>query len=157
MTSNLANRKQCKRNRKWPKCRLWVLIYEYSERAIQWIPTWQGLEVFQKYLRPCALDRSSLSIGRVRQWERVFNMKFFAAVPFGRRAIIGYEFEDSAAEIQLPSRVQCFWLKENGGVTSLTLYYTRPTLSPFLWYISSFKKLYLEEQFSTLGPEAWKT
>ena len=31
-------------------------------RAIQWIPTWQGLSVFQKSLRFCALDESSHSI-----------------------------------------------------------------------------------------------
>ena len=43
----------------------WVLIWEYSMRAIQWIPTWQGLSVFQKSLRFCALDESSHSIERV--------------------------------------------------------------------------------------------
>ena len=30
-----------------------VLIWKYSARAIQWIPTWQGLDVFQKSLRLC--------------------------------------------------------------------------------------------------------
>ena len=44
---------------------LWVLIWKYSVAAIQWVPTWQGLDVFQKHLRSCALDESSLSIGRV--------------------------------------------------------------------------------------------
>ena len=29
-----------------------VLIWEYSARAIQWIPTWQGLDDFQKSLHP---------------------------------------------------------------------------------------------------------
>ena len=43
----------------------WVLIWEYSSKAIQWIPTWQGLEDFQKCACPCAVDESSLSIGRV--------------------------------------------------------------------------------------------
>ena len=43
----------------------WVLIREYSARAIQWIPTWQGLDGFQNSLDPCALYESSLSIGRV--------------------------------------------------------------------------------------------
>ena len=42
-----------------------VLIWEYLSIAIQWIQTWQGLDDFQKYLRPCALDESSLSIERV--------------------------------------------------------------------------------------------
>ena len=43
----------------------WVLIWEYSARAFQWVPTWQGLDVFQRYLCCWALDISSLSIGRV--------------------------------------------------------------------------------------------
>ena len=42
-----------------------VLIWENSARTFQWIPTWQGLDSFQKSLRSCALDKSSLSIGRV--------------------------------------------------------------------------------------------
>ena len=33
-------------------------------RAIQWIPTCQGLDGFQKYVRPCSLDECSLRIGR---------------------------------------------------------------------------------------------
>ena len=44
----------------------WVLIWEYSARAIQWVPTWQGLDEIQKSLRFCALDESSLSIRRVK-------------------------------------------------------------------------------------------
>ena len=44
---------------------IWVLIWEYSVRAIQWIPTWHGLDGFQKSLCPCALDEDSLKIGRV--------------------------------------------------------------------------------------------
>ena len=44
----------------------WALIWEFSTRAIQWMPTWQGLVVFQKVLRSCALDKSSLSNGRVK-------------------------------------------------------------------------------------------
>ena len=46
----------------------WVLIWEYSVRAIQWVPTWQGLDGFQKSLRICALDESSLSIVRVNSF-----------------------------------------------------------------------------------------
>ena len=41
----------------------WVLIGEYFARAFQWIPTWQGLDGFQKYLRLSVLDGSSLSKG----------------------------------------------------------------------------------------------
>ena len=33
-------------------------------RAIEWIPTFQCLDGFQKSLCPCALGESSLSIGR---------------------------------------------------------------------------------------------
>ena len=49
----------------------WVLIWQYSTRAFQWIPTWQGLDGFQNFLDPRALDKSSLSIGRVkrRDWH----------------------------------------------------------------------------------------
>ena len=43
----------------------WVLIWEYSARAIKWIPTWQGLDGFQKTLRPCPLGESSPSTVRV--------------------------------------------------------------------------------------------
>ena len=39
-------------------------------RTIQWIPTWQGLDGFQKCLRPCALEESSPSIGRVKRMRR---------------------------------------------------------------------------------------
>ena len=44
----------------------WVLIWEYSMRAIQRVPTRQGLDGFQKSLHFCALDESRLSIGRVK-------------------------------------------------------------------------------------------
>ena len=43
----------------------WVLSWEYSVRAIRWIPTWHGLDVFQKSLHSYVLDESSLGIGRV--------------------------------------------------------------------------------------------
>ena len=44
----------------------WVLIWDKLVRAIQWIPTWQGLDGFQILLPPGALDECSLSIGRVK-------------------------------------------------------------------------------------------
>ena len=46
---------------------IWVLIWECPTRAIHWIPIWQGLDVFQKSLHPCALDEGSLSIWRVKE------------------------------------------------------------------------------------------
>ena len=52
---------------------IWVLIWEYSVRAIQWIPTWHGFEGLQKSLRLCALQESSLSIERVK-WNLFQNI-----------------------------------------------------------------------------------
>ena len=52
---------------------IWVLIWMHSVRAFQWIPTWQGLEGFQESLRPCALDKSILSIWRFKG----FNVPWF--------------------------------------------------------------------------------
>ena len=43
-----------------------ILTWENLLRVIKWIPTWQGLDVFQKYLHSCALNKSSLTIGRVK-------------------------------------------------------------------------------------------
>ena len=44
----------------------WVLIWEYSERAFQWIPTYQGIDVFQKYSRPCALVKVASALEGLR-------------------------------------------------------------------------------------------
>ena len=52
---------------KWLKPLHMVFIWKYSARAIQWIPTWQGLDGFQRSLCPCALNKSSLNIGRVKE------------------------------------------------------------------------------------------
>ena len=35
-------------------------------RAIQWIPTWTGLDGFQRSLHPCIWGKLSLNIGRVK-------------------------------------------------------------------------------------------
>ena len=43
-----------------------LLLGQYSARASQWIPTWQGLDGFQISLRHCDLDERSLSIERVK-------------------------------------------------------------------------------------------
>ena len=59
--ANLANAKWCKKTEKWLKPWHMVLIWEYSARVFQLIPTWQGLVAFQK-----ALDKRNLSIGRVK-------------------------------------------------------------------------------------------
>ena len=53
---------------------IWVLIREYLARAIQWIPTWQGLDGFQRSLHPCALNESGLSNVRVK-------LRNYSAVP----------------------------------------------------------------------------
>ena len=60
-----AKRKWCKKIRNDWNPGTWVIIWEYSARAIWWILTWQGLDGFQKSLRLCSLDESSISIGRV--------------------------------------------------------------------------------------------
>ena len=43
----------------------WVLIWEYSPKAIQWIPAQQGLDGLNLYVHPYVLYKNSLSIGRV--------------------------------------------------------------------------------------------
>ena len=51
LVANLAITKWCKKKLKndWNPG-TWVLIWEYSERVIQWIPSWQGLDGFKKLL-----------------------------------------------------------------------------------------------------------
>ena len=47
----------------------WVLIWEHSARAFQWVPTQHSCDDFHKSLHSCALDESSLRIERVnRLW-----------------------------------------------------------------------------------------
>ena len=41
---------------------IWVLIWEYSVRDIQWVPTWWGLDGFQKSSRSCALSKVALAL-----------------------------------------------------------------------------------------------
>ena len=59
LVANLANTKLCKNTEKMTE----ILAHGYSsesesERAIQWIPTWQVLDGFQTSLRPCVLNES---------------------------------------------------------------------------------------------------
>ena len=65
LVANLANTKWCKNMDNDQNPGKWVLIWKCSVRAIQWIPTLQGLDAFKKYLCPCAFDKSRLSIRRV--------------------------------------------------------------------------------------------
>ena len=62
LVANLANTKWCKKLINDWNPSTWVLIWQYSARAIQWIPTWQSL-------RPYALDESCISIGGVKLLE----------------------------------------------------------------------------------------
>ena len=62
LVAHLANTKRCKKHEMWLNPGIWVLIWEYSVRAIQWIPTWPGLDGFQESQHRCAFDESSLSI-----------------------------------------------------------------------------------------------
>ena len=70
---NLTNRKGCQKNLKadWNPG-TWVLIWEYSAIAFEWIPTWQGLGGFQKSLHLCTLDESALSIEKVNEYSVTF-------------------------------------------------------------------------------------
>ena len=45
----------------------WVLIWEYSARAIHWIERWQGFYVFQISLHPFTLDESIFNMCRYRK------------------------------------------------------------------------------------------
>ena len=65
LVANLGNAKWCKNLKNDWNPGILVLIWEHSTRAIQWVPTWPGLDGFQKSLRPSALEKSSLSIRRV--------------------------------------------------------------------------------------------
>ena len=86
VVANLADTKWCKKKpEKWLILGTSVLICEYSARAIQWIPTWQGLDGFQKSLRLW------LSIGRVRMMEvKMWNAGAFSATSF---SWIGIRFQ----------------------------------------------------------------
>ena len=62
--ANLAKKMMQKKPEKSQKPWQMVLIWEYAVRAFQWIPTWQGLDGFQK--SSClALDESSFRVGKV--------------------------------------------------------------------------------------------
>ena len=65
LVANFVNTKCCKMLKNDRNPAKWVLIWEYSAWAIQWIPTWQGLDDFWKYSNLCACGESSLGIGRV--------------------------------------------------------------------------------------------
>ena len=52
--------------------RTWVLIWEYSARAIQWIPPLQGLDGSEKSLHPYTLDESSPAL----EWEEMHSLLF---------------------------------------------------------------------------------
>ena len=74
---NLAIAKLCKILWNWLKPWQMGTHLEYSVRAIQWTPTWQGLDDSQKALSPCALDKSSFSIDRVK----IVYYPFFVHLP----------------------------------------------------------------------------
>ena len=53
LVANSVNTKWSKKPENYWNCGKWVLIWEYSARAIQWIPTWQGFDGFQKFAFLC--------------------------------------------------------------------------------------------------------
>ena len=73
LLANLTNKNDAKNLKNDWNTGTWVLIWEYSVRTIQWIPTWQGSDCFQKSLHPCALGNSCLSIVRVNPYPANHN------------------------------------------------------------------------------------
>ena len=72
LVANFANTKWCKNAENDWNPGKWVLIGEYSVRAIHWTLSCQGLDGFQfLFLHLCALDESSLSIGSVNTWANL--------------------------------------------------------------------------------------
>ena len=72
-------------------------------RAIQWIPTRQGSNGFQKTLYPCHLDKSRVSIGRVKacannsiQFSASIKARTAAVTTLrcGKRISLGFSQED---------------------------------------------------------------
>ena len=72
------------------------MAHWYSVRAIQLIPTCEGLDGFQKSLCPCALDESSLSIGRVNSWNvhhhQLMTKMYYFRVKLGQKLATQYIF-----------------------------------------------------------------
>ena len=67
LVANCGIIKWHKKAEKWLKpWNMGIHLRVLSECLIQWIPTWQGLDVFQRSLHHCALDEGSLSIWRVK-------------------------------------------------------------------------------------------
>ena len=67
LVANLANTKWCKKAEKWLKPRqMGTHLRVLSESSPMNTNMWQGLDDFQKYLRSCVWDNSSLRIGRVK-------------------------------------------------------------------------------------------
>ena len=67
LVANFAKYKMTQKNWKRTKTLAYGYPSESTAWALQFIPTWQGLGVFQKSLHPCALDERSLSIWSVKQ------------------------------------------------------------------------------------------
>ena len=53
----------------------WALIWEYSSRAIQWIPTWQGFRWFSKIFAFLCFVRKKPRIRRVNLFNNDFTCK----------------------------------------------------------------------------------
>ena len=62
LVANMVITKWCKKPENDWNPGKWVLIWEYSTRAIQWIPIWQGLDGFLKSSRPCTLTKVPLAL-----------------------------------------------------------------------------------------------
>ena len=61
LVAKLANTKSCKKLKNYWNPGTWVLIWENAVRAIQWIPTWQSLEITE-ILAPVSFGREFGSV-----------------------------------------------------------------------------------------------
>ena len=140
--ANLTDTKLCKN---WNPV-AWVLIWEHSARTILWIPTWQGLDVFQKSLLSCALDESSLSIGRVNynpsilnvqaHWQGISDMESLGSLIWIPPPSL---FPHSTLPLY-PSQLTLSWgvgatearLRTSPGGQFITIAYTAPPLDVYL-------------------------
>ena len=62
LVANLFHTKWCKKNKNDWNPGTWILSWRYSVRAIQWIPTWQGLDSLKKIFAYLCFDGLSLRI-----------------------------------------------------------------------------------------------
>ena len=83
---------------------IWVLIWEYSVRAIQWIQTWQSQDGFQKYLCYCALNNGVFGLNHVfsENYSIIWEMKMRVDIGMKNKTIIRLKSKSSTPECNEP-------------------------------------------------------